>query len=158
MISSKRIIQFSASVLFAIFAGASINAVIWETIGLTISFANRHSGHNRVWDGPTLDRFVHLKLVLFAVFAFVALFKVGKIEDLYRRFRWIFAIVWVFWILIVLALDLLTGGNPKLLAFTRLMPDPAIMGMLAGIMTMLLFFRTYRRGLNSSEVGKNEIA
>jgi len=158
MITSKKIIQVSASILFAIFAGASINAAIWETIGLTISFSNRNNGHPHMWDGPTSDMFVYLKLLLFAVFAFVALFKVGKLEDVYHRFRWIFAIVWGLWILIVLGLDVLTSGNPKQAAFTRLIPDPAIMGMLAGIMTVLLFFRTYRKRLNSSGGGRRGTA
>ena len=158
MFTSKRIIQFCISIILVIFAGASINAVIWETIGIAISFANRHSSHNRIWDGPTLEMFVHLKLVLFIVLAFVSLFKVSKLEDVYRRFRWIFAAVWGSWIVIVLALDILTGGDPKKLAFTRLIPDPGIMGMLAGIMTGLLFVRTYRKRLNSSEDEKGGTA
>ena len=118
-------------------------------------FANRHSSHNRIWDGPTLEMFVHLKLVLFIVLAFVGLFKVSKLEDVYRRFRWIFAVMWGSWIVIVLALDILTGGDPKRLVCTRLIPDPTIMGMLAGIVTGLLFVRTHRKGSNSSEVESN---
>jgi len=144
MISSKRIIQFSISILFVTFAGASFNAAIRETIGLTISFAH-HNSDQRIWEGPTPDMFVYLKLLLFTVFAFPAFFKVSKVEDVYGRFRWIFVIAWGYWVLIVLGVDVLTGGNPKQPAFTRLIPDPAIMGMLAGVTAVLLFFRTYRK-------------
>lgn len=158
---SKTIFRYSVSVVLFIFAAESFNGALWETAALKILYTGVNSGYHRIiWvaDGPTHAQFMYLRLAFLVLFAIPAFFKVRDIQDVYRRFRWIFAAVSVFWVLVIPTLLALTHGGPWELSpnFTQQIPEPLTMYLLTGGMTALLFVRTRRKKAETS-LGKKEV-
>jgi hypothetical protein len=158
---SKIIFRYSVSVVLLIFAVGSLNAAIWETVALKVLYTGLNSGDRRiVWvaHGPTNEQFIYLRLALLVLFAIPAFFKVRDLQDVYRRFRWIFAAASVFWVLIIPTLLALTHGGPWELSpnFKQQIPETSTMYVLTVGMTAFLFVRTSRKRAETS-LGKKEV-
>jgi hypothetical protein len=154
MYSSNRIVKYGMSAILVIFAAGAINASVWETLALLILRSGLDSGYHRVWNGPTYESFLFLKVAFLLIFAFPAFYKVRSLIDVYRRFRWIFAAASLFWSFIIPALLVLTRRTTWELSpsFTQLIPEPHTMSILTTVMTALLFVRTRKKRVENSNI------